>query len=98
MTDKTKEEVLNGVLPDPRSPIDIAKDYLHDELVPSAVVLNWNKDMSGAPTYSVRDQDSSSSCVGQGTAKGLETITGVVQSAHPQYRRRANYSGLGMYL
>ena len=98
MTDKTNEEILNGVLPDPRSPMDVQKDYLHDELIPMAVVLNWNRDMSGAPKYSVRDQDSSSSCVGQGTAKALEIITGVVQSAHPQYRRRANYPYPGAYL
>jgi hypothetical protein len=95
------EETLNnidGVLSDLRSPIDIEKDYLHEEVIPMAVPLNWNRDISGCPKYSVRDQDGSFSCVGQGLAKALETITGVVQSAHPIYRRRGNFPNRGMYL
>ncbi len=89
---------LPGLLPDPRSDIDKQKDYVHEELAPQAVALNWNRDMSGAPTYSVRSQDGSGSCVAQAGAKALEIITGVVQSAHPPYRRRANFPTAGMWL
>lgn len=89
---------LPGLTPDIRSAIDISKDYIHAEVAPQAVVLNWNRDISGAPVYSVRNQDGSSSCVAQAGAKALETMTGVVQSAHPPYRRRADFPSLGMYL
>lgn len=87
-----------GLVPDPRSPLDISKDYQHEEVAPMAVQLNWARDMSNAPVYSIRDQDGSSSCVSQAGAKALEILTGIVQSAHPPYRRRSNYPNLGMYL
>jgi hypothetical protein len=87
-----------GLIPDTRSQIDKDKDYVHDEVAPQAVALNWDRGIEGAPTYSIRDQNGSSSCVGQATAKALEIITGTVQSAHPIYRRRNNYPNLGMWL
>jgi hypothetical protein len=87
-----------GLLEDTRSVIDKEKDYQSDEVIPMAVALNWNRDRSQAPKYSIRNQNGSSSCVGQAGAKALEAITGTVASAHPQYRRRANFPGLGMYL
>lgn len=93
-----EEQNINGVIPDPRSPLDKGKDYNQDEVVPTAIVLNWNRDRSGEPVYSVRDQDGSYSCVGQAIAKALEIVTGLVQSAHPIYRRRANYPDKGMWL
>lgn len=94
----SNEFTLPGLIPDPRSEIDIAKDYQHEEIIPQAVVLQWNRDASHAPIYSVRSQNGSGSCVAQAGAKALEIITGVVQSAHPPYRRRANYPAMGMYL
>lgn len=87
-----------GLIEDPRTPEQKAKDFQHSEVAPSATVLKWNRDESGAPVYSVRNQNGSGSCVGQGTGKGLETITNIVQSAHPIYARRANRPSEGMYL
>ncbi len=87
-----------GLAEDVRSQIDKDKDYIHAEVAPQAILLKWNRGIEGAPIYSVRDQDGSGSCVSQAIAKALETITGVVQSAHPVYRRRANYPSLGMWL
>ena len=91
------DQSIDGVTPDLRSPDDKAKDFNHLEIA-QAVQLNWNRDVSGAPKYSIRNQDGSSSCVGQSTAKALEIITEKIQSAHPIYRRRANYPSPGMYL
>lgn len=93
-----KEFTNPGLIPDPRSLIDISKDFQMQEVIPQAVALHWNRGIEGAPVYSVRDQDGSSSCVGQAIAKALETITGVVQSAHPVYRRRSNFPIPGMFL
>lgn len=92
------DESYLGVVPDPRSKIDKDKDFQQEEVLPMAIVLNWNRDISGAPSYSLRDQDGSGSCVGQSSAKALETITNEIQSAHPIYRRRANFPSAGMYL
>lgn len=89
---------LPGLVIDTRSDIDKEKDYVHEEVAPQAVPLKWNRGIEEWPKYSVRDQDGSSSCVGQAIAKALETITGVVESAHPIYRRRRNYPNLGMWL
>lgn len=86
-----------GLIPDPRSPIDKEKDYQHEEVAMS-VPLRWNRTIDDAPVYSLRDQNGSGSCVPQGGAKALETITKVVASAHPPYRRRANFPGPGMWL
>ena len=91
------DKIKSGVISDPRPIEEQAKDYTHEE-VASAVPLNWNRDISGAPAYSIRDQDGSSSCVEQASQKAVETITGVVTSAHPNYRRRSNYPAEGMYL
>ena len=87
-----------GVTEDNRSQIDKDKDYKHEEAVMS-IPLNWNRGIEGAPLYSLRDQDGSGSCVGQSVAKALEILNnGEVESAHPTYRRRANYPGIGMWL
>ncbi len=86
-----------GLVPDPRTELAKAKDYVHEE-VSGAVPLFWNRGIEGAPIYSLRDQDGSSSCVAQAIAKALEVNTGVVQSAHPIYRRRGNFADEGMWL
>lgn len=90
-------EVYLGVVPDPRTDEQKEKDYKHEE-VAMAIPLKWKRDISGAPVYSLRDQDGSGSCVGQGSGKGLETINGVITSAHPIYRRRSNFPSPGMWL
>ncbi len=87
-----------GLVEDTRSPIDKAKDYSHEEVAPQAVPLKWNRGIESAPVYSVRNQNGSGSCVSQSIAKALETLTGVVQSAHPIYRRRRNFPNIGMWL
>lgn len=93
------ENITNpGLIPDPRAEELKNRDYQHAEVAPMAVALNWNRGIEGAPVYSIRDQDGSGSCVAQATAKALEISTGVIQSAHPIYRRRANFDGMGMWL
>jgi hypothetical protein len=87
-----------GLIEDPRSELEKSQDYQHQEVAPMGVVLQWNRDISEAPTYSQRDQDGSGSCVSQGSAKGLETERKEVISAHPIYARRANAPGEGMWL
>jgi hypothetical protein len=92
------EETMHfpGLIPDPRSAEQKAKDFQHSELA-SATPIQWIE-KTEYKSFSVRDQDGSSSCVGQGTAKALEVANGVVQSAHPIYARRVNAPALGMYL
>jgi hypothetical protein len=91
-------KILPGLIEDPRTQDQKDQDYKHSEIAPAAIALNWNRDISGAPKYSVRNQNGSGSCVAQSTAKALEILTGVIQSAHPIYRRRANFPSFGMYL
>lgn len=91
------DQNFTGLIPDPRSPEEKARDYKHEEIA-TAVPLNWNRDISGAPQYSQRDQDGSGSCVGQGNAKAIEILEKEVISAHPIYRRRSNYPDEGMWL
>lgn len=87
-----------GLIQDPRSQEQKNQDYPHIEVAPQAIVLNWNRGVEGAPTYSLRDQNGSGSCVAQSSAKALETLLGKVISAHPIYARRMNIPGEGMYL
>lgn len=89
-----------GVLEDPRSPEEKAKDFKHDELA-GAILLNWvEKPKDQWKKYTKRDQSSSSSCVAQSTAKAMEIsdTKEIVYSAHPIYRRRVNFPEGGMYL
>lgn len=95
----TEENLMPpGLIEDPRDEEAKSKDYPHKEVAPMAIALNWNRDISGAPVYSLRDQNGSGSCVAQTAAKSLEIITGIVQSAHPTYRRRLNFPNMGMWL
>lgn len=89
---------IPGLIPDPRSQEEKDKDYLHKEVAPMAVLLKWDRDISGAPQYSHRDQDGSGSCVAQSGAKAIETDRKEVISAHPIYARRPNVPLPGMYL
>ena len=90
-------EQLLGLIDDPRSELEKAKDYQFEEIY-SFGKLNWDKTIDSCPVYSVRDQDGSSSCVAQSAAKALEVILGQVMSAHPIYRRRSNFPNQGMWL
>lgn len=93
----TQIKFISGVIEDPRSSLEKSRNYTHDELF-NAVAVTWvSKDPSIWKSYSVRDQDGSGSCVAQGSAKVLETFSGVVESAHPIYARRTT-TGEGMYL
>ncbi len=91
------EKIYSGIIKDVRTSEQIALDYLHSEIA-AGVVLKWNRNMVEAPIYSIRNQDGSGSCVAQSVAKGLETLTGTIQSAHPIYARRINSPSVGMYL
>lgn len=99
---KRNEYCLTGLLPDPRSEEEKQNDFQHHEVsagMYGATPLLWlEKEKDQWKKYSSRDQDGSSSCVGQGSAKGLETIIGTVISAHPIYRNRANFPSAGMWL
>lgn len=73
-------------------------DYPHSD-VAAGISLNWiEKPQDQWKKYVPREQDGSLSCCGQGSAKAYETIKGTVMSAHPIYRRRANYPSGGMWL
>ena len=93
-----------GVVEDPRTDEQKAKDWSNDELA-GAVMLVWQKKQrKDWKTYTKRNQSSSSSCVAQSTAKGMEIIdqfiadANKVYSAHPIYRSRVNFPEGGMYL
>ena len=86
-----------GLIADPRTDAQKALDYQAEETY-SAIVLNWKRDISKAPTYTPRPQNGSGTCVAQSSAKALETHTGVSESAHPVYSRRPNSPGIGMWL
>lgn len=87
-----------GVAPDPRTKLEKAQDYQHEELASAAPVVWKEKPESEWAKYSLRDQDGSSSCVAQATTKAYEALKGTVASAHPIYRSRANFPSEGMYL
>lgn len=95
------EELLqpyNAIAPDPRSDEEKERDYKHEEIA-MAVPISWvHKPMADWKKYSTRNQDGSSSCCAQASAKGIETHTGIVESAHPIYRSRSNFPGEGMWL
>ena len=87
-----------GAIADPRSPEEIKKNYPHHEFLDMAIPVVWKiNPESSWPVTSVRDQDGSGSCVGQGSAKALEILLGEVMSAKPTYQRRST-QGEGMYL
>lgn len=87
-----------GVAIDPRPDSAKFKDYAHIEVAASSPVSWVPKAPAQWKQYSIRNQDGSSSCCGQAAAKALEVLTGQVQSAHPIYRSRSNFSAKGMWL
>lgn len=91
-------EINLGVAEDPRSEEAKAMDYQHDEVAAGAPFVWVEKTQEDWNHFTPREQDGSSSCCGQGSAKAMETLLGTVESAHPIYRRRSNYPDSGMYL
>ena len=89
-------ENYQGIVEDPRSEEAKAQDFKHADIFGTEVV--WKeKTLEELKHYTPRNQSSSLSCCGQGSAKGVETLVGKVMSAHPPYRARANYSEGGMW-
>lgn len=90
-----------GLVEDPRSDIEKAQDFQHEEIASGVITqpVDWReKPESVWKKYSIRDQNGSSSCCGQGAAKAIETFRGEVESAHPIYRARYNFPSEGMWL
>lgn len=87
----------DGIVPDPRSDEQKAKDY-HADPAGASILIWQEKPESQWKKFTPREQSSSLSCCGQSSAKGVETILGGVFSAHPPYRSRSNYMEGGMYL
>lgn len=103
-------EIINtGAVEDPRPKEDRLKDYSTRELfgaagVPAAGAVEWKeKPESAWPHYPEFDQDGSSSCVANGSAKGLGILNvreeGVFMdlSRRDFYSRRANKPAEGMW-
>lgn len=85
-----------GIVDDPRTPEQKAKDYQHTE---GAIIINWiEKPIETWKKFVSREQNGSLSCCGQSAAKAMEVLKGEVLSAHPIYRSRANFPDGGMYL
>lgn len=85
-----------GIAEDPRSELAKAQDFQHSDVF--GTNPTWvKKDLKDCKKYTPREQDGSLSCMGQGSAKGVETLIGKVLSAHPPYRSRANYPQGGMW-
>lgn len=96
-------EIYNGIVEDPRSELEKSFDFKHEELATAGVPVVW-KEKTEFKSYKIKDQDGSSSCVAQATAKLLgvhEVVEGreyVDLSPKFIYTRRANYPEGGMWL
>lgn len=88
---------LNSVLDDPRDVEAKERDYKTSDLAGAIDEIEW-KEETEVIAYEPRQQNSSLSCMAQAAAKGLETFTKKVYSAHPPYRSRSNYPSGGMWL
>lgn len=86
----------NGVAEDIRTLEEKERDYKRSDLA-GDIVPEW-KEKTEWKRYTSREQNGSSSCMAQAGAKAFETLTGIVYSAHPPYRSRANYPSGGMWL
>lgn len=90
------EKIKNGIVEDPRSEEAKIQDYKHSDIFGTEVVWQ-HKTLEELKKYTPRNQSSSLSCCGQGSAKGVEVLINKVMSAHPPYRARANYPAGGMF-
>lgn len=101
---KNKNNPSTGLIDDPRSPGEKEEDYLVEEIF-SAFPVEWKtRPESEWRTFPIFNQDGSSSCVAQATAKilGIENYLEekkfVHYSARDIYSRRSNKLGKGMWL
>lgn len=96
------EGQFTGLIDDPRTPLEKLKDYKHEETVFSLAMgspVVWEeKTKDQWKKYSTRNQDGSTSCVAQASAKALEVFLKNVYSATPIYNNRANYPQKGMWM
>jgi len=99
------EDNYLGIVEDPRSEEEKAKDYKTSDLAQGDIVLNWKEfDVDNYVPFEIQNQDGSSSCVAQATAKILamhEVKEGrEYKRLCPKfiYTRRANYPDGGMWL
>ena len=92
----------NGIVEDPRTDDEKAKDYIHDELFMAPPAPVWEE--REPRKFPIVDQDGSGSCVACGTAKvlGIDEVYEGRQfadlSRRDIYVRRANKTTAGMYL
>ena len=99
---KIKEVEYIGVLNDPRSEQEKELDYTHDGVALSSIPVEWIEKTS-FKSYKIKNQDGSSSCVAQATAKLLgvhEVVEGrEYKDLSPKYiyTRRLNYPSGGMW-
>jgi hypothetical protein len=99
-----KKTRSTGALEDTRSVDAKQKDYFFNEIVASADPVNWvEKSPDYWRTFSVRDQDGSSSCVMQSIAKLAEVMYWVKSDFKEKipfsagfYKLRSNYPSEGM--
>ena len=100
-----KKQKGTGALLDTRTPDQKAKDYYFNEIVVSADPVTWTeKNPSQWRSFSIRDQDGSSSCVAQSIAKLAEILyflktegkEKVQFSASYIYKNRSNFPNEGM--
>lgn len=89
---------FTGLVEDSRTEEQKAKDYQYTELYSATPIVWMEKSQDQWRKFSLRDQDGSGSCVGQGSAKALEALYGSVISAKPIYSRRPNKPEKGMWL
>ncbi len=99
------EEKYIGVIQDPRSEEEKAKDYKHEDLAAGDVKIIWREKLpEELKNFKIRNQDGSSACVAFATAKILgmhEVIEGrPYADLSPKfiYTRRSNYPDGGMWL
>lgn len=90
-------EIPDAVIRDPRSKIEIEKDYLHESTYSGMPVVWVEKSEKDWKTASQRNQDGSFSCVKQSSATALEVLTKKIISA-ATYQLRKDKSQGGMFL
>jgi len=101
---KRKKEYGTGLIKDPRPETEKAKDYAVEELFAEFPVEWKEKPEADWRKFPIFNQDQSSSCVAQATAKilGIENYLEegkfIHYSARDIYSRRSNKPGLGMWL
>ena len=96
------DNIFTGLIPDPRTDDQKAKDYLHDEVY-GASFVDW-KEKTDFRNFPIRNQNGSGQCVAFSTAKALgvnnKVETGEFLTLSPRdiYTRRKNKDTTGMYL